>query len=47
MQTDTSPPPPGFEETYSDHRLALLRLAFLVSGSHETSVPMCGRSGSA
>lgn len=27
----------GFEETYRAHRLALLRLAYLMSGSHETS----------
>ena len=27
----------GFEETYREHRLALLRLAYLMSGSHETS----------
>ena len=30
-------PPPGFEETYRDHRVALLRLAYLMSGSHHVS----------
>ena len=28
---------PGVEETYRDHRLALLRLAYLMSGSHDVS----------
>jgi RNA polymerase sigma factor (sigma-70 family) len=27
----------GFEEAYREHRLALLRLAYLMSGSHEVS----------
>lgn len=30
-------PAAGFEETYREHRLALLRLAYLMSGSHEVS----------
>lgn len=29
--------PPGFEETYRAHRLALVRLAFLMCGSREVS----------
>jgi len=28
---------PGVEETYRDHRVALLRLAYLMSGSHDVS----------
>jgi RNA polymerase sigma factor (sigma-70 family) len=28
---------PGVEETYRDHRVTLLRLAYLMSGSHEVS----------
>ena len=27
----------GFEETYREHRITLLRLAYLMSGSHEVS----------
>ena len=27
----------GFEETYREHRLTLLRLAYLMSGSHDAS----------
>jgi DNA-directed RNA polymerase specialized sigma24 family protein len=30
-------PTPGFEETYRTHRVALLRLAYLMSGSHHVS----------
>ena len=35
--TGTDTAPPGFEETYREHRLALVRLAFLVCGSRESS----------
>lgn len=37
MTTEKQPPAPGFEETYRDHRVALLRLAYLMSGSHHDS----------
>lgn len=37
MTTEKQPPAPGFEETYRDHRAALLRLAYLMSGSHAVS----------
>jgi RNA polymerase sigma factor (sigma-70 family) len=37
MKTESQPPAPGFEETYRDHRVALLRLAYLMSGSHDLS----------
>jgi RNA polymerase sigma factor (sigma-70 family) len=30
-------PPPDFEETYREHRLALVRLAYLLCGSRELS----------
>ncbi len=35
--TDTDTAPPGFEETYTEHRLALVRLAFLMCGSRDFS----------
>jgi RNA polymerase sigma factor (sigma-70 family) len=35
-ETDTAPAP-GFEETYREHRLALVRLAFLMCGSRDLS----------
>ena len=37
MKTDGQVSALGFEETYRDHRLALLRLAYLLSGSHDVS----------
>ena len=37
MTDQRQPHGPGFEQTYRDHRLALLRLAYLVSGSHDVS----------
>lgn len=37
MKTEKQSPTPGFEETYRDHRVALLRLAYLMSGSHHLS----------
>jgi len=36
-KTEKKSPTPGFEETYRDHRVALLRLAYLMSGSHHVS----------
>jgi DNA-directed RNA polymerase specialized sigma24 family protein len=36
-RTDKKSPAPGFEESYRDHRVALLRLAYLMSGSHQVS----------
>jgi DNA-directed RNA polymerase specialized sigma24 family protein len=36
-KTEKKSPTPGFEETYRDHRVALLRLAYLMSGSHDVS----------
>lgn len=36
METQTSPPP-EFEETYRQHRLALVRLAFLMCGDRDLS----------
>jgi len=35
--TEKTSPSPGFEDTYRDHRVALLRLAYLLSGSHHVS----------
>lgn len=35
--TETDTAPPGFEETYLEHRLALVRLAFLMCGSRDLS----------
>ena len=35
--TETETAPPGFEETYREHRLALVRLAFLMCGSRDMS----------
>jgi RNA polymerase sigma factor (sigma-70 family) len=37
MTTEGHLPALGFEEAYREHRLALLRLAYLVSGSHDVS----------
>ena len=37
MTTEGQAPTLGFEEAYRDHRLALLRLAYLMSGSHDVS----------
>ncbi len=37
MKTDGQVSALGFEETYRDHRVALLRLAYLLSGSHDMS----------
>lgn len=37
MTTEGQVPELGFEEAYRDHRLALLRLAYLMSGSHDVS----------
>ena len=37
MTTEGQPPVLGFEDAYREHRLALLRLAYLVSGSHDVS----------
>lgn len=37
MTTERQGPAVGFEEAYRDHRLALLRLAYLMSGSHDVS----------
>ena len=37
MTTEGQVPTLGFEEAYRDHRLALLRLAYLMSGSHDVS----------
>ncbi|NGN94409.1 sigma-70 family RNA polymerase sigma factor [Nocardioides sp. KC13] len=37
MTTEGPAPKVGFEETYREHRIALLRLAYLMSGSHEVS----------
>ena len=37
MTTEGQVPTLGFEETYREHRITLLRLAYLVSGSHEVS----------
>lgn len=37
MTTEGQSPALGFEEAYREHRLALLRLAYLVSGSHDVS----------
>lgn len=37
MTTERQAPALGFEEAYRDHRLALLRLAYLMSGSHDVS----------
>lgn len=37
MTTEGQVPTLGFEETYRLHRLALLRLAYLMSGSHDVS----------
>jgi RNA polymerase sigma factor (sigma-70 family) len=37
MTTERQVPALGFEEAYRDHRLALLRLAYLMSGSHDVS----------
>lgn len=37
MTTEEQVPALGFEEAYRDHRLGLLRLAYLMSGSHELS----------
>jgi DNA-directed RNA polymerase specialized sigma24 family protein len=36
-KTDEKSPTPGLEETYRDHRVTLLRLAYLMSGSHHVS----------
>lgn len=36
-KTEKKSPTPGFEETYRDHRVALVRLAYLMSGSHHVS----------
>ena len=37
MTTEGQVPALGFEEAYREHRLALLRLAYLMSGSHDVS----------
>ena len=37
MTTESQVPALGFEEAYREHRLALLRLAYLMSGSHDVS----------
>lgn len=37
MTTEGQAPKLGFEETYREHRIALLRLAYLISGSHDVS----------
>lgn len=37
MKTEKRQPAQGFEETYRDHRVALLRLAYLMCGSHDVS----------
>ena len=37
MTTEKQPPALGFEETYREYRLTLLRLAYLMCGSHDTS----------
>lgn len=37
MTTKGQVPNVGFEEAYREHRMALLRLAYLTSGSHEMS----------
>lgn len=37
MTTKGQAPNVGFEEAYREHRMALLRLAYLISGSHEMS----------
>ena len=37
MTTEGQVPTLGFEEAYREHRLALLRLAYLMSGSHDVS----------
>jgi len=37
MTTKGPVPNVGFEEAYREHRMALLRLAYLVAGSHEVS----------
>ena len=37
MKTEGQVPALGFEEAYREHRLALLRLAYLMSGSHDVS----------
>jgi DNA-directed RNA polymerase specialized sigma24 family protein len=37
QQTEKKTPTPGFEETYRDHRIALVRLAYLMCGSHHAS----------
>ena len=37
MTTEGQVPTAGFEETYREHRITLLRLAYLMSGSHEVS----------
>jgi len=37
MTTEGQMPALGFEEAYREHRLALLRLAYLMSGSHDVS----------
>jgi len=35
--TETDTAPPGFEETFREHRLSLVRLAFLMTGSRDSS----------
>jgi RNA polymerase sigma factor (sigma-70 family) len=37
MTAQPQPTGSGYEDTYREHRLALLRLAYLMSGSHDTS----------
>jgi RNA polymerase sigma factor (sigma-70 family) len=37
MEIEEQVPGVGFEEAYREHRLALLRLAYLMSGSHDAS----------
>ncbi len=37
MKTERQVPALSFEEAYREHRLALLRLAYLMSGSHDVS----------
>jgi RNA polymerase sigma factor (sigma-70 family) len=37
MATRRQPPGTGFEDTYRAHRVELLRLAYLLSGSHDVS----------
>lgn len=37
MEIEKPVPVVGFEEAYREHRLALLRLAYLMSGSHDAS----------